>query len=68
MFTLWPAYSTFQEERRGSISVGKQADLSVFDTDFLRAKPAAILTAKTVMTVVNGRVAYVADLSTDTPN
>jgi predicted amidohydrolase YtcJ len=68
MFTLWPAYSTFQEERRGSISVGKQADLSVFDTDFLRAKPAAILTAKTVMTVVNGRVAYVADRSTDTPN
>jgi predicted amidohydrolase YtcJ len=48
--------------------VGKQADLSVFDTDFLRAKPAAILTAKTVMTVVNGRVAYVADRSTDTPN
>ena len=68
MFTLWPAYSTFQEERRGSISVGKQADLSVFDTDFLRAKPAAILTAKTVMTVVNGRIAYVADRSTDTPN
>ena len=68
MFTLWPAYSTFHEERRGSISVGKQADLSIFDTDFLRAKPAAILTAKTVMTVVNGRIAYVADRSTDTPN
>ena len=68
MFTLWPAYSTFQEKRRGSISVGKQADLSIFDTDFLRAKPAAILKAKTVMTVVNGRVAYVADRSTDTPN
>ena len=68
MFTLWPAYSIFHEERRGSISVGKQADLSIFDTDFLRAKPAAILTAKTVMTVVNGRIAYVADRSTDTPN
>ncbi|MDA8815326.1 amidohydrolase [Luminiphilus sp.] len=68
MFTLWPAYSVFQEERRGSISVGKQADLSIFDTDFLRAKPAAILTAKTVMTVVNGRIAYIADRSTDTPD
>ena len=68
MFTLWPAYSTFQEGRRGSISVGKQADLSIFDTDFLRAKPAAILNAKTVMTVVNGRIAYVADRSTDTPD
>ena len=66
MFTLWPAYSTFQEDRRGSISVGKQADLSIFDTDFLRAEPAAILNAKTVMTVVNGRIAYVADRSTAT--
>ena len=68
MFTLWPAYSTFQEDRRGSISVGKQADLSIFDTDFLRAEPAAILNAKTVMTVVNGRIAYVADRSTATPD
>ena len=68
MFTLWPAYSIFHEDRRGSISVGKQADLSIFDTDFLRAKPAAILTAKTVMTVVNGRIAYIADRSTDTPD
>ena len=68
MFTLWPAYSTFQEDRRGSISVGKQADLSIFDTDFLRAEPAAILNAKTVMTVVNGRIAYVADRSITTPD
>ena len=68
MFTLWPAYSTFQEDRRGSISVGKQADLSIFDTDFLRAEPAAILNAKTVMTVVKGRIVYVADRSTATPD
>lgn len=58
MFTLWPAYSVFQEKQRGSISVGKQADLSVFDTDFMTAEPAAILQAKTILTVVAGRVVY----------
>ena len=58
MFTLWPAYSIFQEHKRGTLSVGKQADLTVFDTDFMTAEPQQILKAKTVMTVVGGRVAF----------
>ena len=46
----------FSGRRRGSIAVGKYADLSVFDTDFMVADPNAILQAKTVMTVVGGQV------------
>lgn len=61
MFTLWPAYGAFQEAERGSISVGKYADLTVFDTDFMTAKPAAILAAQTVMTLVGGRVGFARD-------
>lgn len=61
MFTLWPAFGAFQEADRGSISVGKYADLTVFDTDFMTAEPAAILDAETVMTLVGGRVAYLRD-------
>jgi len=61
MFTLWPAYGAFQEADRGSISVGKYADLTVFDTDFMTAKPAAILAAETVMTLVGGRVGFARD-------
>ena len=56
MFTVWPAYSAFQEDERGSITVGKFADLSIFDTDFMVAEPTAILQAKTVMTIVGGLV------------
>jgi len=58
MFTLWPAHSIFQEHKRGTLSVGKQADLTVFDTDFMTAEPQQILKAKTVITVVGGRVAF----------
>jgi predicted amidohydrolase YtcJ len=58
MFTIWPAYSAFQEPHRGSIALGKRADLSVFDTDFMTADPAKILEAKTIMTMVNGRITY----------
>ena len=72
MLTTWPAFASFQEAERGSIEVGKQADLSIFDTDFMTADPSEILAAKTVMTVVNGRVIYHSDdeagLSRSTPN
>ena len=58
MFTIWPAYSAFQEQHRGSIELGKQADLSIFDIDFMTADPAEILEAKTIMTMVDGRITY----------
>jgi predicted amidohydrolase YtcJ len=58
MLTTWPAFASFQEAERGSIEVGKQADLSIFDTDFMTADPSEILAAKTVMTIVDGRVTY----------
>jgi predicted amidohydrolase YtcJ len=58
MFTLWPAYAAFQEEQRGSIEVGKYADLTVFDTDFMQASPEDILTAQVLLTVVGGSVVY----------
>ncbi|MEM0912590.1 MAG: amidohydrolase [Pseudomonadota bacterium] len=61
MLTLWPAIGAFQENDRGTIEVGKQADLSIFDTDFMSAAPEDILKANTVMTVVGGKIRYQAD-------
>lgn len=58
MFTLWPAYASFQEDNLGSIEVGKLADFSVFDTNFMTAEPSDILKASVVMTVVNGKVVF----------
>ena len=58
MLTTWPAFASFQDAQRGSIEIGKQADLSIFDTDFMTADSSDILAAKTVMTIVDGRVVY----------
>jgi len=67
MLTTWPAFASFQEAERGSIEVGKQADLSIFNTDFMTADPSDILAAKTVMTIVDGRVVYRSGDTTDLP-
>jgi predicted amidohydrolase YtcJ len=58
MFTIWPAYGAFQENIRGSIEVGKYADFTIFDTDFMTAPEADILTAQNVMTIVGGKITY----------
>ena len=67
MLTTGPAFASFQESERGSIEVGKQGDLSIFDTDFMTADPSEILAAKTVMTIVDGRVVYRSGDTTDLP-
>jgi len=61
MFTLWPAYASFAEDRLGSITVGKEADLTAFDRDIMTAIPADIPKTKAIMTVVKGTVAYMAE-------
>jgi predicted amidohydrolase YtcJ len=58
MFTVWPAYSAFQENDRGSIQVGKRADLTIFDTDFMTATPAQILKSRAIMTIVDGKIIF----------
>jgi len=58
MFTAWPAYAAFEDDRLGTIEVGKAADFTVFDRDIMTIVEPDILKAKTVMTVVNGNIVY----------
>ena len=58
MFTVGPAFAAFEEDRRGTIEVGKWADFTVFDKDIMRVPEAEILTAKCTMTVVGGEIVW----------
>ena len=59
-YTTWAAFAGFEEDWRGACAPGFAADLTVFDTDPLAGRPAAILQAHVVRTVVAGRDAFVA--------
>jgi len=57
-YTLDAAYAAFREDRKGSIEVGKWADLTVLDRDIMVIPAKDILGAKVEMTVIGGEVVY----------
>lgn len=58
MFTLWPAMASFQEDRIGSITVGKDADMTAFSVDLMTAPAADIPKGEAIITVVGGNIIY----------
>ena len=58
MFTLWAAYAAFEEKLRGTIEVGKLADLTILNADVMKIPEAEILKTRCVMTVINGEIVY----------
>jgi hypothetical protein len=58
MFTAWPAYAAFEEKEKGSIEVGKLADLTVLSKDIMKIPEPEILTTKCKMTVIGGEVVF----------
>ena len=60
-YTAWGAYASFEENLKGTIEVGKLADLAVLSTNILEAKDEEILKIKTDLTVIDGQVVYQRD-------
>jgi predicted amidohydrolase YtcJ len=56
--TLGSAYQFFEEERKGSIRVGKQADLVILDANPLQVDPAKLKDIQVVETISRGRSVY----------
>ncbi|MBK8250513.1 MAG: amidohydrolase [Gemmatimonadetes bacterium] len=57
-YTTGSAYASFEEAEKGTLEVGKLADLVLIDQDLTRLTPAELKDAKVMMTVVGGKVVY----------
>lgn len=55
------AFAAFEEDIKGSLEVGKLADVTVLSKDILRVPEDEILDAKVLLTIVGGEVKYSAD-------
>ena len=56
--TIWAAYSNFEENEKGSIEVGKNADFIMLDRDIMKVSDKRILKARIVATILDGNVVY----------
>lgn len=58
MFTLWPAIAAFEEKDKGSIEVGKLADLTILSNDIMKIPEPEILKTHCVMTIIGGEIVF----------
>ena len=57
-YTRLAAHLTFEEEEKGSLEVGKLADLVVLAQDLLAIDPARTMETEVDLTVLGGQVVY----------
>ena len=57
-YTINGAYAAFEENNRGSLKVGKYADVTVLSKDILKIPEDEIPSAKVAYTIVGGKILY----------
>lgn len=57
-FTLEGAFAAFEESSKGSLEVGKIADLIMLSADIMTIPAPAILKARVTMTIVGGKIVH----------
>lgn len=57
-YTVWPAYTSFEEDLKGTLEKGKLADFIVISNDIFNSPPKELLNTTVTKTIVNGRVIY----------
>jgi predicted amidohydrolase YtcJ len=58
LYTINAAYQSFDEDKLGSIEVGKYADMVVLGEDILTAPPETIIDIPIDMTIIEGKIVY----------
>lgn len=57
-YTINNAYAAFEDHIRGSIKVGKLADITICDRNLMKINPEEVLEINVLMTIVDGRVVF----------
>ncbi len=57
-YTINNAYAGFEEDLKGSLSVGKLADIAVLDRNLLTVDDASLRQTEVEMTIVGGKILY----------
>jgi len=58
MFTYNGAYASFEEDKKGSIEVGKLADFVMLSEDITAIHPEKLMEVEVLMTIIDGKIVY----------
>jgi predicted amidohydrolase YtcJ len=61
MYTRNTAFMANEDDRRGTLEVGKLADLAVLSADYLTAPVKEVGKIRSLLTMVGGKVVYAAE-------
>ena len=61
-YTRWPAYASFEEQRKGTLAPGMLADIAVLSSDIFARPPQKPTDLIVDMTIANGAVVYRRDV------
>lgn len=56
--TIWAAQANFEEAEKGTLKIGKKADLVILDRDLFDVSQRRIKNARVVATFINGKIVY----------
>ena len=59
-YTIGSAWFSFDERKRGSLEVGKLADLAVLSKDYMTVPVEDVHTIESLLTMVGGKIVYAA--------
>ena len=59
--TIWPAFQIFEEDRKGSIEVGKLGDFVILSGDPLKVDPETIAQLQVIETIKEGETIWASD-------
>jgi predicted amidohydrolase YtcJ len=57
-YTVNNAFAAFEEDLKGTLSVGKLADITVLSRDITTVPDEAILETRAVYTIIGGKIVY----------
>ena len=56
--TIWAALANFEETEKGSLEIGKYADMVILNKDLFQTNESEILNTKVIKTIINGEIVY----------
>jgi predicted amidohydrolase YtcJ len=62
-YTINPAYASFEEDIKGSLSPGQLADITVFSKDIMTIPEDEILSSKIAYTIIGGKIKFSGSIS-----